>query len=316
MLTVLIATYNGAKTLPEVLKAFCRLQTPAGGWKLVIVDNGSTDATKEIIHSFVDRLPLSYLFEPSRGKNAALNTGLAHVEGDLVVLTDDDVLPRSDWLLEMRGAADSHPSFSLFGGTVVPRWEIPPEEWILVILAWVPVGLVFGNTDPSWNEGPIKPYCLFGANMAIRAEIFEAGYRFSVRIGPRGRNYAMGSETELTLRLGKAGFMSWHCKQAVVEHIVRRFQMNRAWILGRSLKFGRGSYRTWIQYEDIGLKSYLGIPRHLIKEIVKQALYVGRAKLSGDTKELFQQRWKFNYLLGQAIEAWLIHRELHLASVL
>jgi glycosyltransferase involved in cell wall biosynthesis len=314
MLTVLIATYNGAKTLPEVLKAYCRLQTPAGGWKLVIVDNGSTDATKQIIHSFVDRLPLTYLFEPSKGKNAALNTGLAHVEGDLVVFTDDDVLPRPDWLLEMRRAADSHRSFSLFGGTVVPRWEIPPEEWILVILAWLPVGRVFPNTDPSWNEGPIEPYNLFGPNMAIRTEIFEAGYRFDVGIGPRGGNYAMGSETELTVRLSKAGFTSWHCKQAVVEHIVRRFQLNRAWILGRALKFGRGQYRMWIRYEDVGLKAYLGIPRHLIKDVVKQALYVGRAKLSGDTAELFQERWKFNYLLGQAIEAWLIHRELLLAS--
>jgi L-malate glycosyltransferase len=316
MLTVLIATYNGAKTLPEVLKAHCRLQAPVGGWKLVMVDNGSTDATKEIIHSFVDRLPLTYLFEPSKGKNAALNTGLAHVEGDLVVLTDDDVLPRPDWVLEMRRAADSHPSFSLFGGTVVPHWEIRPEERILATLAWVPAGPVFGNTDPSWNEGPIQSYALFGANMAIRAEIFEAGYRFNVGIGPRGRNYAMGSETELTLRLAKAGFTSWHCKQAVVEHIVRRFQMNRAWILGRALKFGRGQYRIWIQYEDVGLISYLGIPRHLIKDIVKQGLYVGRAKLSGDTAELFQERWKFNYLLGQAIEAWLIHRELHLASLM
>jgi L-malate glycosyltransferase len=316
MLTVLIATYNGAKTLPRVLNAYCQLQTSVGGWKLVIVDNGSTDSTKEIIHSFVDRLPLTYLFESSKGKNAALNTGLAHVEGDLAVFTDDDILPRPDWLLEMRRAADSQPSFSVFGGTVVPRWEIRPEEWILAILAGVPAGLVFGNTDPSWDEGPIQSYCVFGANMAIRAEIFEAGYRFNVGIGPRGRNYAIGSETELTFRLAKAGFMSWHCKQAVVEHIVRRSQMNRSWILGRALKFGRGQYRIWIQYEDAGLKSYLGIPRHLIKDIVKQGLDVGRAKLSGDTAKLFQERWKFNYLLGQAIEARLIHRELCLARLM
>jgi glycosyltransferase involved in cell wall biosynthesis len=307
MLTVLIATYNGAKTLPRVLIAYCQLQTPVGGWKLVIVDNGSTDATKEIIHSFVDRLPLSYLFESSKGKNAALNTGLDNIEGDLIVLTDDDILPRPDWLLEMRRAADSQPSFSLFGGTVVPHWEIHPEEWIL---ASVPGGPVFGTTDPSWNEGPIQPGFVYGANMAIRAEIFAAGFRFNVGIGPQGRNYAMGSETDLTLRLAKAGFLSWHCKQAVVEHIVRRFQMKRAWILSKALKFGRGNYRLWIRYEDVGLKSYLGIPRHLIKDIAKQALCVGRARLSGDTAELFQERWKFNYLLGQAIEAWLIHREL------
>ena len=67
--------------------------------------------------------------------------------------------------------------------------------------------------------------------MAIRAEVFAAGYRFNVQLGPRGRNYPMGAETELTLRLANAGFTAWHCKQAVVEHIIRKFQLNRAWIL-------------------------------------------------------------------------------------
>ena len=308
MLTVLIATRNGAQTLPKAMNAYCQLQTPVGAWKLVIVDNGSTDSTKEIIHSFVDRLPLTYLFESSKGKNAALNAGLASVEGDLVVLTDDDTLPRADWLIQIRRAADSHPSFSMFGGTVVPHWEIRPEEWIP---AWVPLGPVFSITDPSWKEGPMSPGFVFGTNMAIRAEIFESGYQFDVRIGPRGRNYPMGSETELTLRLANAGFKAWHCKQAVVEHIIRKFQMNRGWILGRALKFGRGEYRLWIQCEYVNAKLYVGIPRLLIKEIVKQGLSVGHAKLRGDAAALFQERWKFNYLLGQALEARFIHRELH-----
>jgi len=306
-----MATYNGAQSLPKALSAYCQLQTPVGGWKLVIVDNGSTDATKEIIQSFMDHLPLTYLFESSKGKNAALNAGLPSIEGNLIVLTDDDALPRPDWLIEMRRAADSHPSFSIFGGTVIPHWEIRPEEWIL---AWVQLVPVFSITDPSWEEGPVSPGFVFGNNMAIRAEIFQAGYRFNVKIGPRGRSYAMGSETELTVRLDKAGFKAWHCKQAVVEHVVRKFQMNRAWILGRAVRFGRSKYRLWIQYENVNRKKYLGIPRYLIKEIVKKGLDVGHAKLRGGPAELFEKHWIFNYLLGQAIEARLINREHHCTS--
>jgi glycosyltransferase involved in cell wall biosynthesis len=307
MLTVLIATYNGAKTLPEALSAYCQVQAPRGGWKLVIVDNGSADATKEIIHSFMDRLPLSYLFELSRGKNAALNTGLASIEGDLVVLTDDDILPRFDWLKELRHAADSHASFSVFGGAVIPHWEIRPEEWIL---AWVKLAPVFGCTDPSWEEGPVIPGHIFGGNMAIRTKVFEAGYRFNPDIGPRGSSYAMGSETDLTMRLGKSGINAWHCKQAVVEHMVRKFQMTRAWIFSRALRFGRGEYRLEFQHQYANRKKYLGIPRRLIKEAVKEGLKAGRAQLRGDKAQLFAKRWAFNYLLGQMIEAWLIHKEL------
>ena len=47
MLTVLIATYNGGRTLPSVLNAYCKLAPPDEEWKLVIVDNGSTDNTEE-----------------------------------------------------------------------------------------------------------------------------------------------------------------------------------------------------------------------------------------------------------------------------
>jgi L-malate glycosyltransferase len=306
MLTVLIATYNGAETLSEVLDAYCRVQPPEGGWKLVIVDNGSTDATKEIIHSFTDRLPVSYLFEPARGKNAALNTGLASVEGDLVVMTDDDILPRFGWLKELRLAADSHPSYSVFGGPVTLHWEIQPEQWIL---SWVKLGVVFALTDPSWEEGPIIPGYVFGGNMAIRTRIFEAGYRFDSRIGPRGHWYAMGSETELTRRLGKAGFNSWHCKKAIVEHMVRKSQMTRRWIFSRALKFGRGMYRTEYQHDYADHKKHLGIPRGLIERAVRKGLGTALAKLFSDRAKLFERRWALNYTLGQIIEAWLIHRE-------
>jgi GT2 family glycosyltransferase len=251
----------------------------------------------------MNRLPLTYLFEPSRGKNAALNTGLASVEGDLVVLTDDDILPRFDWLREMRLAADSHASFSVFGGKVNLRWEIRPEEWIL---SWVKLGPVFALTDPSWEEGPVCPGYIFGGNMAIRAKVFEAGYRFCTSIGPQSGCYAMGSETELTMRLDKAGLNAWHCKKAVVEHIVQKSHMTQRWILSRGLKFGRERYRLEFQYEYANDKRYLGIPRHIIKEAAKKGIGIACAKLLGNRAKLVERRWAFNYLLGQIIEASLV----------
>jgi glycosyltransferase involved in cell wall biosynthesis len=268
---------------------------------LVIVDNGSTDATKEIIYSFMSCLPLTYAFEPLRGKNAALNLGLASAEGDLIVFSDDDASPRSDWLIEMRRASDSHHSFSIFGGTVVPHWESFPEDWIFQC---VPLGPVFGITDPSWEEGPTEPGFAFGANMGIRADIFEAGYRFNVDIGP-GRDCPMGSETELNLRLVKAGFKVWHSKQAVVEHFIPKFRMHRSWILDRASKFGREQYRLKGRSAHAKDKFYRGIPWQLIKAIVRRAFLLGPAVLGGNSIGAFRNIWKFHYLLGQAREARL-----------
>jgi L-malate glycosyltransferase len=302
MLTVLIATYNRVDVLRKSLNAYCQLRRPEGGWKLVIVDNGSSDATKEIIHSFVSCLPLTYAFEPARGKNAALNLGLASAEGDLIVFSDDDVFPRPDWLIEMRRSADAHRSYSIFGGAVVAQWETYPQDWILQC---VPLGPAFAVTDPSWEEGPIEAGFAFGANMAIRAEIFDAGYRFSVDIGP-GRACPMGSETELNLRLVNAGFKAWHNKRAVVDHCISKFKMQRSWVLKRALEFGREQYRLTARYEHANGTYYLGIPSQLIKAIARMGSRVGAATLAGDSAELFRKRWKFNYLIGQAIEARML----------
>jgi glycosyltransferase involved in cell wall biosynthesis len=304
MLTVLMATYNGARTLPTVLEAYLMLDPPPDGWKLVIVDNGSADNSKEIINSFGQRLPLTYVFEPTRGKNAALNTGLAYVEGDFIVCTDDDTVPHSDWLVQLRRAADDQPSFSIFGGTVLPRWEIPPEPWIL---NWVPLGVAYALTDPSWPEGPITPRRIFEPNSGYRMKIFEAGHRFDPAMGPAGTNYPMGSGSEFHVRLMNAGFTAWHCKRAIVEHIVRKSQMQKKWVLRRAFRYGRGQYRQELRNELKSPRLIFGVPRFILREVVMQTLRVAKARMGGDEKRWFTERWDLNFVAGQAYEARSIH---------
>jgi glycosyltransferase involved in cell wall biosynthesis len=306
MLTVLMATHNGARTLPRVLDAFGRLHPPEGGWKLVAVNNGSTDGTGEILTAFTGRLPIECLTEGTVAQNRARNRGLAAVEGDLLVLADDAVIPRPAWLAEMRRVADDHPDFSMFGGVILPCWEIPPEEWLL---EWVPLSLTFALTDEAWEEGPIKADLVFSPNMAIRAEVFRRGLRFDETIGPREGSYPMGSETELTRRLTREGHRAWHTRRAVVEHIIRASQMTRAWILARAVRYGRGQYRLGASSGGRGPRGPLGVPPGLLAGILVQAGWVALTGLAGDRERLFHRRWSLNYLLGKVREARALRRE-------
>lgn len=304
MLTVLFATHNGGKTLPAVLAAYRKLDLPHEEWKLVIVDNGSVDETKEIIDAYLPFLPITYVFEPRRGKNAALNRGLSHIEGDLVVLSDDDVLPSAQWLREVRSAADTHPPYAIFGGAILPEWETPPEDWIL---SWVPLAPTYGILDDR-EDGPIEIYMVFGGNMAIRSEIFQTGYKWDETIGPRGPKYAQGGETELLMRLDQAGFKAWHCRKATVKHLIKSSQMDQEWILERSIRFGRGQYRLG----RIGLEwkaRVQGIPVRLCLKILKRIFLLGKARLSGNAESIFKEHWRLNYHLGIAQEARAMSRE-------
>jgi hypothetical protein len=89
--------------------------------------------------------------------------------------------------------------------------------------------------------------------MAVRAKVFQAGYRFDPRFGPNGTvGYPMGSETELMERLDKAGYRAWFAERACVRHQIRPSQLEAACVVQRAFRHGYGSGwreqrggRTW-----------------------------------------------------------------------
>jgi len=271
------------------------------------VDNGSTDQTGQVLASFANRLPLRALVEPKPGKNSALNSGLQFIEGDLAVFTDDDVFPQADWLLQLRKAADTQTEYTMFGGVIVPRWEAPPPRWV----QWADPGPMFTLTDPTQKEGPLSPFLVFGPNMAIRTSVFLAGIRFNPAVGPSGSNYAMGSETELTLRLGRLGHKAWHVPDATVEHFIRKAQLKTRWVLKRSFRYGRGFYRLFRSHEvdDIEIGKRMDIPKPLIHEIIDAAVALANAGFSFHKDAIFRSLYQLNFFRGQAVEARYLMQE-------
>lgn len=301
MLTVLMATHNGERTLPTVLEAYGRLAEPVGGWRLVVVDNASTDATPRILQGFVDRLPLTCVQAVDPGKNRALNKGLEHLLGDLVVLTDDDAVPAPDWLQRLREAADRHGEYDIFGGAIVPHWGRPPEPWLL---DWVPKGVTYTITDEALQDGPIPAGQVWGPNMAVRADIFRRGEKFDETIGPRhGASYAMGSEIELTLRLEARGHRALFVRAASVAHMIRPFQMERGWVLGRAQRYGRGLFRSDRQKGLAVPAELFGVPRWLLRRICSGALAVLVNGIRGDRRASFISLWTLHRDLGYLSEA-------------
>lgn len=297
-----MATHNGAETLPRVLDAHTRLEPPPGGWKLVVVDNGSDDGSPAIIAGFAGRLPLLLLHEPRRGKNRALNRGLPEIEGDLVVFTDDDTLPAPDWLRQWRAAADAHPEYDIFGGRTRPHWEAPPAEWIRQSRRVAPL---YGVSDGVASDGPCEPTQVWGPNMAIRARWFHAGYRFDERIGPnRSKTYAMGGETEFTLRLAIAEQLRcWHCAAASVQHIVRARQLTPAWMLRRAFHLGRCVRRESLQHARAGRRHVPRGAAAIGRGLARSVAALAAARRAADPHRAFEARWELNLWLGCLYEA-------------
>lgn len=302
MLTVMMATFNGERTLPDVLEAYRHLKTPDRGWRIVIIDNGSTDSTSEILDKYEKMLPMIRLFVPDPGKNNALNAGLTKREGDLIVFTDDDAIPASDWLHQLRKAADINSEFDIFGGAIRPRWERQPEK---LILDYVPQGIAYAITDQTLKDGPIPATVAWGPNMAVRSRLFDEGNFFSGNIGPmHNSSYAMGSETDFTRRMEKLGYRTWFVSSAIVEHMIREYQLERSWIMGRAIRYGRGLiYREKLNAVK-QTKQVLGIPRYQVRRLLVRLLRLMTARLKGDTESAFKESWDLHCTWGYVHECW------------
>lgn len=83
----IIPTYNRATFLPKAIESV-RAQTFAD-WELIIVDDGSTDNTREVVSQYNDER-ITYIYQQNSERSAARNNGIAHAKGDYVCFLDSD----------------------------------------------------------------------------------------------------------------------------------------------------------------------------------------------------------------------------------
>ena len=121
--SVIIATYNRAVELVKTLESLKGLETTEP-WEVIIVDNNSTDNTREVVLAQVDSypVPLRYVMEKEQGRSAALNAGIRLAKGEILAITDDDVRVEPDWLRNAARALDQL-GCDYLGGKALPIWS-------------------------------------------------------------------------------------------------------------------------------------------------------------------------------------------------
>jgi hypothetical protein len=305
MISVLLATHNGSSTIGRFLEAIAVVEPPCCGWELVVVDNGSTDDTAEILRRFERQLPLRIFEHAARGKNRALNKGLEHVCGDVIVLTDDDVLPDRKWLTKIFEYASNNPDVDLFGGKILPFWEQYPPPWFETA---IPFGVAFGITPANLKAGPVDPSRIWGGNMFVRRRVFEAGFRFNEQVGPGAGNYIMGSETDFTLRAAAAGYSAWWCPDVQVRHIIHKEQLTRKWLLKRAYKHGKSVFFRNAGYEysertSSLLGKRLNFPKFIIRLATEALIGAVARDMVHNAPGALQQWWRFCHYAGYMAQA-------------
>jgi GT2 family glycosyltransferase len=294
-MSVLFATHRRADILEKTLEAFTSISTDTVRWHLVVVDNADDPASQEVLRRYEKRLPLTWMVESRAGKNRALNAALPLLRGDLFVFTDDDVLPEARWLEELMSAAKHWPEHAIFGGRIVPDRALPFDTAEPMIRS----AYVISDDYPSDTE--IQAGRIWGPNMAIRAATFRArAVTFEESIGPAaGHSYAMGSETELLLRLQALGERCMFVPAAVVRHQIRPEQVSLPWLRERCFRAGRGHAR---RYPASGDGLWLGVPRYLVRAAVTCWVKRHIAALFQSRNVYVRISLEYSFVLGQIAE--------------
>jgi len=233
-LSIIIASYNRAPSLGKFLQELSHQIVREGvDWEVVIVDNNSTDGTKNAIATLVEENPqrYKYLLESRQGKSIALNTGLRAATGEVLVFTDDDCLPDPKWLATIAQEFMTDSSLGVLGGRV----ELFDKRDRPVTIRNFSERTLIESRDQLF-------LFLIGANMSIRRTVLDAVGEFDPFLGPGSRVGAVMEDLDLLYRAFREKFKIVYSPDVLVYHNHGRTTDAQIQALNHRYVVGRGAF--------------------------------------------------------------------------
>ena len=236
-ISILIPTHNRAASLKRLLDSLeasaCLEETQL---EIVVVNNHSTDATSQVLMNVLAedrRLPIRVLEELKHGKSWALNLGLGHVTGSVVLLLDDDVAVDKFCVAE-HVAAHKDGRFDAVQGKVLAGLDPDGQPANMALLREYNIPTVDHGDVPCEVRG------FTGTNISIKREVFEKAGLFDTRLGPGASGFS--EDTEYSARLRENGFKIGYAPKAIIYHELNPNRYGSSY--NRNVQYRKGVSRS------------------------------------------------------------------------
>ena len=223
--SVIVCSYNGAKTLAGCLESLGKISYPS--YEVILVDDGSTDNTAEIAARFPN---IRYIHQTNHGLSHARNTGAHAAEGEVFAYTDSDCMADPDWLYYLMNTLLS----GAYAGVGGPNVSPPARNWIQACVAAAPGGPSHVLlTDTVAEHIP-------GCNMAFYRWAFESVGGFDAEY------HKAGDDVDFCWRLQQEGHVIAFSPTAIVWHH-RRFTLTAF----RKQQEGYGEAESMLRFKHL-----------------------------------------------------------------
>ena len=313
--SICICTYNRAERLTETLAAVQAMTPPADcRVEVVVVDNNSTDHTKDVVAGATRQgpFPIVYVHESRQGKSFALNTALERTRGDVLALTDDDVVPASDWVERIvRHFRERAVSFVF--GKVLPRWAATPPPELLTTRArdvWGPLALVdYGDQPVEYLAESTKQQLPIGANLAFLRSALIAIGGWRTDLGKVNNTLISGEDHEIFMRLRRFGlYAGFYDPDLMVRHYVPADRLTRRYF--RRWFYWHGKTQALMLddlFPNVGMAvvpRIAGVPRFLYRDGLLRLWKYLQTAGRHDALDVLVEELHLMQFMGLYIELW------------
>ena len=283
--SVVICTRNRAASLQRTLESVEAATRPSGDWELLIVDNGSTDHTADIVDSFKGRLPIRRVVEPEAGLSRARNRGVTEATGEYIIWTDDDVVVDPGWLAGYLAAFSKHPTAALFAGQIHPELESPQTAWFAKGQKHLASLLALREFS---SELPLSDRLVpFGANYAVHTAT-QRQHPYDPELGVAPGRRRGGEETAVARAILSSGEAGITVPGSIVYHLIPLSRQSRDYVQEYYISDGE----SWpVMAPRPGVIVVGGAPaKMLLKLMISRIEYYIKRYLGGDWLPAFVEQ--------------------------
>lgn len=258
-------------------------------YEIIVVDNRSTDSTKEVVEQFIEKGNIRYIYESNLGLSFARNTGWRNARGDYVAYLDDDAIACPVWLdriLEVFETVTPRPG--CVGGKTEPIWESARPEWLsdwllhgLAVINWSETPHVLTNLSAEW---------LVGANIAFPMDILKSAGGFISSLDRVGNNLLSSGDVFLQKQIVKMGYSCFYHPDIAIGHHIFESRLNQDWFIRRYYWQGVSDAVMQILQERPSISQRLRSVISKVKIFIKSPKKIRRLILPTDDPEQFTQK--------------------------